>query len=240
MFTPPDAQARLVSELARSAYAGPHQLEELRQRIASPHHLRLFFGELVDPAWLTPMYEAGIVRFPRPDQMWPVTAMTDGLGRTSPNAVAELLLRLLADAHPGDELLAITYFEALRMAAHLGDAGHPVVAEVVRRYSESRAVRSVGVRVALDADPAAPIVVKVTRAVLRPDERLNREWGMVEILGHLVTGLAQDNAQEWVRLLAGKLRVAAEQPLARFTTDIEPFPTWCGAGWPGYGVASLR
>jgi hypothetical protein len=107
-------------------------------RVPDAHHLRLFFGELVDPAWLTPMYEAGMVRFPRPDQMWPVTAMIDGLGRTCPNAVAELLLRLLGDAHPGDELRDIRYFEALRMAAHLGNAGHPVVAEVVRRYSGCR------------------------------------------------------------------------------------------------------
>lgn len=176
---------------------------------------------MTDRAWLVPLCDAGIVRLPQADQIWSVTALTNGLGRTEPEAVADLLLRLMGDAEPGTSRDR-TYLEALRMAAYLGDAGHPVVTQVLRdeAYAKFPGARSAGVEVALEADPAAPIVVCAARAVLRPEEPLGREQQQIDILDHLVAGLTAANARERVRFLAGKLRVAVRQPLALYTGDI--------------------
>lgn len=67
MFTPPDKVVHALRELALEPWQGSEQVEQLRELATNPHHLRLFFGRLADPAWLTPLYEAGLIQLPQPN-----------------------------------------------------------------------------------------------------------------------------------------------------------------------------
>jgi hypothetical protein len=97
MFTAPDAQVQAVLNLVTSPWRGTEQLDQLAATIVSPHHLRLFFGRLLDPAWLLTLHNAGLVPLPSDGELWPVAAITNGLGRTHPDAVANLLHSLADD-----------------------------------------------------------------------------------------------------------------------------------------------
>ena len=220
MFTAPDAQVQAVLDLAATPWQGPEQLDALTGIIASPHHLRLFFSRLLDPAWLAAMLDAELVPLPHDGEPWPVAAVTNGLGRTHPAAVTDLLSRLAAQTRQITPPAAATDFELLRVATHLGQAGHAVVGEMMRRHGRNSAVQSLGVHVALEADPRAPIVVQAARAVIGEDRRMDRQWGARELLERLETGLTEDNRRDRVRFLAGKARLLAAQPLARYTVDI--------------------
>ena len=220
MFTAPDAQVQAVLDLAATPWRDPEQLDTLADIIASPHHLRLFFGRLLDPAWLAAMLDAGLVPLPEDGEPWPVAAVIDGLGRTHPAAVADLLSRLAAQTRRTRLAAVGVDFELLRVATHLGEVGQPIVGEMMQRHGRNSAAQSLGVQVALEADPRAPIVVQVARAVIDEDRRLDRRWGARELLERLETGLTEDNRRDRVRFLAGKTRSLAAQPLARYTVDI--------------------
>jgi hypothetical protein len=58
-FTPPDSRVQALAALAERPYADD-LIEEVRQLALNPHHLRLLFSRLRDPAWLDPLYEAYI------------------------------------------------------------------------------------------------------------------------------------------------------------------------------------
>ena len=221
MFTTPDAQVRAILRLATARYTGPEQLDQLKAVVVTPHHLRLLFARLVDPAWLLALHDAGLVSLPRSDEPWPVSAITDGLGRTHPREVAALLQRLMVDtrATVTDQLAGVR-FELLRTAIHLGEPGHSIVSEVVRRHGDVQAVRSLSIQVALDAKAEAQIVLDAARAVVRKEIRLDQEWGVRELLDRLDQGLTAENVSERVRFLAGKLRLFRDTPYARYPVDL--------------------
>lgn len=216
MFTPPDAVVQALSELAIEPWRGPEQVEQLRKLATNPHHLRLFFGRLADPTWLTPLYEAGLMQLPQPDLLWPAAGLLDGLGRRSPAEVAGLLGRMLADSNalPGEQ--AGARFELLRVASQLGVAGHPVVAGVVALYPNSQAVRALAVGVIKRADPADPVVQKVADAVLS-GKALDRDYYYAgAVLDRLEAGLDTGNVADRTRMLAAKVRRVARDPDMRF------------------------
>lgn len=217
MFTPPDAMVQALGALAIEPWRGGEQVDQLRELATNPHHLRLFFGRLADPAWLTPLYEAGLIQLPQPNLPWPAAGLLEGLGRTSPAEVAGLLERLLADSTnlPRDQRVG-PRFELLRTASQLGAAGHPVVAEVVRLHPDNPAVRALGVGVVKRADPADLIVKQVADAVLggKPLDRDHYHVGVV--LDQLEAGLDADNIVDRTRLLAGKVRRVVRDPDMRF------------------------
>lgn len=132
MFTPSDATVRALSELAREPWSGQQQSYRLRSLVSSPHHLRLFFSVLIDPAWLDALYEAKVIRPPQPGALWPEAALEDGPGRIYPAELAHLLERMLADVKTlPAQGRAEARFMLLRTASQLGRAGHPVVAKVI-------------------------------------------------------------------------------------------------------------
>jgi hypothetical protein len=132
MFTPPDAHARAAVDLAEASFAGQDQIDLFRATIASPHQLRLFFGRLLDPAWLAALEDAGLVPMPRSGEPWAVAGVVDGLARTHPREVADLLKRLLASTCSLEPPRGVEAdFELLRVATSLDAAGHPAVREVV-------------------------------------------------------------------------------------------------------------
>jgi hypothetical protein len=217
MFTPPDARVQALGSLAIEPWRGGEQVDELRELATNPHHLRLFFGRLADPAWLTPLYEAGLIQLPQLNLPWSAAGLLEGLGRTSPAEVAGLLERLLADSTnlPLDQRVG-PRFELLRAASQLGAAGHPVVAEVAGLHPDIPAVRALGVGVVKRADPADLIVKQVADAVLggKPLDRDHYHVGVV--LDQLEAGLDAGNIVDRTRLLAGKIRRVVRDPDMRF------------------------
>jgi len=97
VFMPPDQVARAIRALAAQPWSGPEQIAELKRLATVDHHLRLFFSEITDPAWLEPLHQAGVARLPALDAPWPLTALLGGPGMIHPQAVANFLMRLLAD-----------------------------------------------------------------------------------------------------------------------------------------------
>jgi hypothetical protein len=81
-------------------------------------------------------------------------------------------------------------------------------------------VRGLAVTVALDADPTAHIVVQVARVIVGEELRLDRDWGIRDLLGRIDQGLTAENARERVRFLAGKIRALSKLPFAQYTADI--------------------
>lgn len=219
LFLPPDEVTRKIRALAAQPWQRT-QLVQLEKLVANDHHLRLFLGEIADPAWLEPLRAAGLVGLPFPDSAWPVAGLLTGLGRTHPDQVAALLERLLADVKdlPVARRLVARY-ELLRVAYHLGPAGHALVVEVVRSHPTELAVRALGVAVARKAHPADPMVSRIADAVLNDLRKFGDgdTYYATELLDHLQAGLNDDNIAERTRMLAAKARRMAEQPEASWT-----------------------
>lgn len=229
MFTPPDALVHAIRTLAAEAWRGSEQVTRLGELVSNQHHLRLFLGRLVDPAWLFPLHEAEIVKLPEPGVPWPVASLVEGLGRRAPTEVAALLERLLDDAKrlcPEQRLDA--RFELLRVATQLGAAGHSVVAGVVNAHPEDRAVRALGTGAVKRADPTDLLVEQVARAVLRGEPHDHDRHYYELMLERLEVGLNADNVAGRVRLVAAKVREVAKHAeldgealdIARLTADL--------------------
>jgi hypothetical protein len=219
VFTPPDQLVEKIRTLASRPWRGREQITELGRLVTDDHHLRLFFSEVNDPAWLEPLHAAGIAQMPSPGAPWPVVGLLDGLGKTSPESVTALLGRLLADTtgKPNDEQ-AGARFELLRVAIQLGSAGHDVVAEVACLHSDLPSVRSLSVYAARKADPSDPVVLQVADAVLNYFRRFadGDRYHATEVLDHLQTGVTADNVADRARMLAGKTRRLARSDDSRY------------------------
>src|SRR5262249_26043301 len=173
VFTPPDEVAAAIRTLAAQPWRGQEQVADLERLATNDHHLRLFFSVVTDPAWLEPVHQADVAQVPSRNAPWPVAALLDGLGKTSPESVAALLERLLADtAAIAQDERAAARFELLRVAGQLGPPAQGVVVEVVRLHGELRHVRSLGVHTALKA--AAADSVAGSRPAMTSDLSVRR------------------------------------------------------------------
>ena len=219
VFTPPDQVAEAIRTLAAQSWSGPEQIAELKRLATVDHHLRLFFSEITDPAWLEPLHQAGVAHLPSRNAPWPVAALLAGLGKTSPESVAALLKCLLVDtAAIAKHERAAARFELLRIATQLGPPAHGVVVKVVRQHSDVPSVRSLGVDVALKADAADSAVLGVADAVLNHFRRFGDgdRYHAVTILDQLQAGVTADNVADRTRMLAGKTRRLARSDDARY------------------------
>ena len=218
VFTPPDQVAEAIRALAAQPWSGQEQIDELKRLATDDHHLRLFFSEITDPAWLEPLHQAGVVHLPS-HAPWPVVGLLAGLGKTSPEAVADLLRRLLADtAAMARNKRVAARFELLRIATQIGPPAHGVVVEVVRQHSDVPSVRSLSVDVALRADTADSSVLVVADAVLNHFRRFRDgdRYHAVTILDQLQAGITAGNVADRARMLAGKTRRLARSDAARY------------------------
>jgi len=217
MFNPPGDVVDALRDLAGQPWRGPEQIERLRELATNPHHMRLFLGQLGDPSWLVPLYQAGLIGLPLPDAAWPVTGLLDGIGRVSPGDVAAVLRCVLADSNqlPREQQLGAR-FELLRMASQLGVAGYPVVARVAALHPESRAVCTLAVGVVRQADPADSVVAQVADAVLAGKRSGRDDYHVRVVLDQLCAGIETDNAVARTRMMAAKVRRAAAEPDTRF------------------------
>jgi hypothetical protein len=219
LFTPPDQVAEAIRVLAAQPWSGPEQIAQLKRLATDDHHLRLFFSEVTDPAWLEPLYQAGVVHLPSRHAPRPVAALLVGLGKTTPEAVAALLRHLLADtaAMPKSERAAAR-FELLRIATQIGHPAHGVVVEIVRQHSDVPSVRSLGVNAALRANAGDSAVLGVADAVLNHFRRFGDgdRYHAVTILDQLQAGVTAGNVADRAEMLAGKTRRLARSDDARF------------------------
>ncbi len=219
VFTPPDQVAEAIRTLAAQPWSGPEQIAELKRLATDDHHLRLFFSEITDPAWLEPLHQAGVAHLPSHNAPWPVAALLAGLGKTSPEAVAALLKRLLVDtaaiAKPGR---AAARFELLRIATQLGAPAHGVVVEVVKQHSDVPAVRSLSVDAALKADAADSAVLGVADAVLN---HLPRPGGVGSELPSRLAGPDVGPAEPR-QLITGRPRANRAWPVDRGNQSAAP------------------
>ena len=199
VFTPPDQVAEAIRTLAAQPWSGPEQITELKRLATVDHHLRLFFSEITDPAWLEPLHQAGVAHLPSRNALWPVAALPAGLGKTSPESVAALLKCLLVDtAAIAKHERAAARFELLRIATQLDPPAHGVVVEVVRQHSDVPSVRSLSVNAALKADAADSAVLDVADAVLNHFRRFGDadRYHAVTILDQLQAGVTADNVAD--------------------------------------------
>lgn len=227
VFTPPDQVAEAIRTLAAQPWSGPEQIAELKRLATNDHHLRLFFSEVRDSAWLEALHEAGIAQAPSPNTPWPVAALLTGVGTTDPESVALLLERLLTDtARVAKDERAAARFELLRMSSQLGTSGHGIVVEVARLHSDLSAVRSLAVYAARKADATKPVVLDVADCVLNhfcgvPD---GDRYHAVKILDHVQAGVTANNVVDRARVLAGKTGRLARSDGARYVVlGIEAF-----------------
>ena len=223
MFTPPEERAAEIVHLAHQTYTGPEQVEKVRELCSDPHRLTLFLSQLTDPTWLDPLHDADIVRLPSPGDLWPFNGLLGGLGATTPQAVADMLLRFVDDTknlHKPKRLPVA--FEIIRTAVRLGPAGHRPAWKVIDAYGESNHwIQVLAVDIAKQADPAAPIVQRVADAVLNINPKRGESYLARTALALLTAGLTAENADERVRLVAVKLR-----NMANSESDALPLPRY--------------
>lgn len=226
VFTPPDQLAEAIRNLAGQRWRGQEQIVELERLVTNDHHLRLFFSEVTDPAWLEPLHKSDFAQSPVHGAPWPVAGLLDRLGKTRPESIAALLERLLADmVRKAKDEQVVASFELLRVAVQLGPSGHNVVAEVALRHSKLMGVRSLSVHTAREADPADAVVFRVADAVLNHFRGFadSDRYHATKILDHLQAGVTTDNVAFRARMLAGKIRRLARSDPARYVVlDIEP------------------
>jgi hypothetical protein len=206
-FTPPDEVVAGIRSLAQQPWQDLSQINELRRLAIDVHHLRRFFAELTDLAWLTPLHTERVAVLPRPGASWPVAGLLNGLAQTQPERVAELLRLLLADVVqlPKDERPFVR-FELLRFAVNLGPAGGDIVVDVARRHTEIAHVRTFAVEYACGMEPSDPIVSHVADAVLNHLRRFANgdHYYAIKLLDHLQTGVTDQNVAGRARMLAAK------------------------------------
>lgn len=210
MFTPPDDLVDAIRDLAAQPWRSQDQIAALTQLAMNDHHLRLFFSEITDPAWLDPLYHNGFVQLPSRDRAWPpMASLVEGLGRTQPHTVAALLERMLPDIKqlPPDQR-AFSSLQLVVIAVQLGVAGHKLVTLVVQQYGTHPSIRSLSVHVARQADPAAPVVLNVADAVLNYFERFadGDTYNATTVLDQLQAGVLNENIASRAGMLGGKLR----------------------------------
>nr|WP_232327819.1 hypothetical protein [Kibdelosporangium sp. MJ126-NF4] len=225
LFTPPAAVVQRLRALAAESWQGEHQVDCLRELASNPHHLRLFFTHLADPAWLTPLYDADAVPMPDLESPWPVTGLSEGLARTNPAAVAALTQRLLRDSkqlQDGARLNA--RFNMLILATKLGPHGYTIIGDIVTAHPDNRSMRSLATSVVKQADPSDPIVERVGNTVLNGDAWDRDSYHYRALLDRLESGMTRENVQKRTRMVVAKLRNAAERH---------------GAGWVALGIARL-
>ncbi len=218
MFTPPDQIVRALRALAAEPWQGLSQLVRLRGLANDAHHLRLFISTLTDGAWLMPLYDAGLIQLPEPNTPWPVFGLLDGLGKTEPDAVANVLQALLKDVKRSDQSRRWGQrFELLRVAAQIGEAGHDVVAAIMDCHPDDRgAIRALAVGIVKAADPAARVVDRVADRVLSGSPIDRNRYYYTTVLEQLVAGMTAVNAAERIRLLAIKVRKLAQHSETKF------------------------
>jgi hypothetical protein len=229
MFTPPDSLVLALRELAGEPWRGSEQLVRLRELASSPHHLRMFFAYLVDPAWLNPLYKADVALLPDSASPWPVVGLLDGLGRTVPTAVAELGQRLLADCKklPVKQQFD-SRFKLLTLATQLGPSGHTIVGDVATAHPDNGSVRSLGTSVIKRADPTDSVVERVANVFLNCPPWGRDSYYYRLLLDKLESGMTPGNAEKRTRMVAAKLRHAAREHgadwivlgIARLTADL--------------------
>ena len=220
MFTPPDQVVEAIRALAAQPWSGQEQLAELKRLATNDHHLRLFFTQVTDPAWLEPLHQARVARVSSHNAPWPVAALLGGLGKSSPESVAALLERLLADtATKAKHEQTAPRFELLRIASQLGRPAHGVVVKIVRLHSDVSAVRSLGVYAARKADAADSVVFSVADEVLNHSHSGfgdGDRYDTITILDHFQAGVTADNVTDRARMLTGKTRRLALSDDARY------------------------
>jgi hypothetical protein len=229
MFTPPDTIVLALRALAIEPWQGPEQINRLRELASNPHHLRSFLARLIDPAWLDPLYEARTVPLPEPGTAWPVEGLLVGLGRTRPAAVAALAQRLLADVKqlPVERRLDAR-FQFLMLAVRLGPAGHRIVGDVITAHPDSESMRSLATSAVKQSDPSDPLVERVADVVLNSGPTGRDNYYYRQLLEKLESGMTPDNAEKRTRMVAAKLRRAAQEhgsewialDIARLTTRL--------------------
>lgn len=220
LFAPPDEMVDAIRRLAAQPWQGDHQIAELGRLAMNDHHLRLFFGEITDPAWLEPLHDAGFAELPVPDRPWPpVASLVSGLGLTDPHSVADLLIRMLADTRQlGKDERAYPALQLLIVAVQLGQAGDDVVVAVAKQHGDQPTIRLMSVHVAQRADPAAPVMLEVADAVLNHFERFadGDHYNASTVLDQLQAGIAADNVAERARMLAAKIRNRTASPADQY------------------------
>jgi hypothetical protein len=225
VFTPPDDTVTAIRALARQPWHGQAQIAELKRLATDNHHLRLFFTEVTDPAWLVPLRTAGIAGLPSPQTLWPVTGLLDGLARTHPDDVAALLGLLLKDVKqrlPKDNWV-LARFELLRIATRLGPAGRDVVAAVAQQDSTVPGVRAFAVSYACGIDPTDPVVVTVARAIVQHLRRFGDGdlYHATQILDQLQEGVTAGNIADRARMLAAQVRERTNSAERWYTIDVQ-------------------
>ncbi|WP_336160084.1 hypothetical protein [Amycolatopsis sp. VC5-11] len=218
MFTPPDQIVRALRALAAEPWQGPSQLVRLRGLANDAHHLRLFVSVLTDGAWLKPLHDAALIQLPEPEMPWPVVGLLDGLGKTDPDAVADVLRCLLKDVNKSDPSWRWGQrFELLRIASQIGAAGHDLVAAIMDRHPDDRgAIRALAVGVVKTADPTASVVDRVADRVLSAGPHDRDRYYYTAVLEQLTAGMTEVNAAERIRLLTIKVRKLAEHSEMKF------------------------
>lgn len=218
MFTPPDEVTEAIRTLAAQRWSEQEQVVELRKLATNDHHLRLFFTEVTDPAWLKPLREAGVIQIPSGNALWPPAALLNRLGTTNPESVATLLEALLARTTTASKAeRAASRFELLRVATHLGPAGYGVVSTVVRQHGDLPHVRSLGVHCAKSADASDPMVFDVADGVLNYFRDFRSDgYHAITVLDCLQAGATAGNVTERARMLAGKTRRLAQSEDIRY------------------------
>lgn len=189
MFTPPDEKVDSIRELAAQPWRGRSQVDRLSELATNDHHLRLFLSEVTDARWLEALRVAGVLGLPQQLALWPGAALLDGLGRSNPQAVADVLHSLFQATKGGPEGEKLpARFELLRVACQLGPAGYGIVTKVAQAHCDDQTVRLLSIGVVRKADPADRVVCEVARAVLENIRRFSDDYHATTLLDQLPGG----------------------------------------------------
>ncbi|MET9226154.1 hypothetical protein [Lentzea sp. NPDC003310] len=231
MFTPPDAVVTAVRELAAEAWQGEEQIERLRLLASNPHHLRLFFTGLRDPAWLLPLHAAGVITPPEQGASWPLTGLLEHFAQAHPADLAALLKLVFVDvkqlSDPAQKSEA--GFEVIRMATQLGAPADALVGDIYSALPGDRNIRALAVDAVKRSDPADDIVLRVGRLVLNGSPFDTDRYYYKVVLDQLLAGVDADNLSGRLGMLVAKVRAAAEHEQAKYVAlDIARFTTPLG------------
>ena len=227
LFLPPEMRQAELEALARVGSPSPNDVEALVQLLVTPKHLQYFLSKVSSPRWLDILLsKPGMLNPPEtPQAPWPVFTAVNRLAPDYPAELAALLEKMYR-GH-GRKPTEAWYIAAASL--DIGEPAFGVLLSALKDHPTNSSILFLGYEAPKRVDPSSELVESIADVVLNAghgDVSPSDEWQVERLVGRLLEGMNEANADRRVLLLRHKLHPVSEDDYNRGRLELE----WDRAG----------